>query len=497
MGINASVFSGPTDLLAMGHPFCSVAYNETDGIPFGIDVRSGAIVYFDPWLLKNAGLINSAFGMLLGPKGHGKSATMKILALRLMLIAAGNQTMRAAINDYKPEGSESEYGEVSRVTGSKVFKIANMNVNPFEADLYMTATNSTYELGILGTSEAICEFAKGSDLRGHENTAHRIAIHTMLQFDQNLWSPTLLFKILRSISDTQIQSYFRNLDDKLQRQMTTRLKSIVDISQQRTVEGQIEQLVHAKDNHKYEDIKAAADSVSTMLGDVLTGSYASMFGNEHSLYSMLTQRAVTKDWRGVEPEAETLMRILDTRIKIAAIENNRIDLLPHIEIDDEKHKSMDNLVYAKSHSFFSEIARGTHTCNLSATHRFDSVRRGGVGSELYRLGETIINNLGFVMIGRQNDDPKILDELQTRYNLSNANTRILTELPNYTFGLKIGESEKMRFVRVFATPNELAVMKTNASTDRMIARPDVFSSEQIEKFAKENGIVYIGNDVKE
>ena len=55
----------------------------------------------------------------------------------------------------------------------------------------------------------------------------------------------------------------------------------------------------------------------------------------------------------------------------------------------------------------------------------------------------------------------------------------------------------MRFVRVFATPNELAVMKTNASTDRMIARPDVFSSEQIEKFAKENGIVYIGNDVKE
>ena len=121
MGINASVFSGPTDLLAMGHPFCSVAYNETDGIPFGIDVRSGAIVYFDPWLLKNAGLINSAFGMLLGPKGHGKSATMKILALRLMLIAAGNQTMRAANNDYKPEGSDSESGEVRRVTGSKVF----------------------------------------------------------------------------------------------------------------------------------------------------------------------------------------------------------------------------------------------------------------------------------------------------------------------------------------------------------------------------------------
>lgn len=494
MGINASVFSGPTDLLAMGHPFCSVAYNEIEGIPFGIDVNSGAIVYFDPWLLKNAGVINSAFGMLLGPKGHGKSGTMKIMALRLMLIAAGYQTMHVAINDYKPEGQESEYGEVSRVTGSTPFKMADMSVNFFDASLYQTSQNSTYELGLLGTSEAICEFAKGSDLRGHENTAHRIALHAMLQYDQALWSPTLLFKVLRSISDIQITSYFRNLDDKLQSQLTGRLDHIRDRTQQKAVESQIRDLVQAKDNHKYEDIKAAADSVSTMLGDVLTGSYASMFGNEHSLYSMLTQRAVTKDWRGVEPEAETLMRILDTRIKIAAIENNRVDLLPHIEIDDEKHKSMDNLVYAKSHSFFSEIARGTHTCNISATHRFDSVRRGGVGSELYGLGETIINNLGFVMIGRQNDDPKILDELQTRYNLSNANTRLLTDLPNYTFGLKIGESERLRFVRVFATPNELAVMKTNASTDRMIARPDVYSVEQIEKFAKDNGVVYLGDD---
>lgn len=494
MGINASVFSGPTDLLAMGHPFCSVAYNEEEGIPFGIDVNSGAVVYFDPWKLKNAGIINSAFGMLLGPKGHGKSATMKIIALRLMLIAAGYQTTRIAVNDYKPEGSESEYGEVSRVTGSKVFRIAEMSVNPFDADLYMSRSSNAYELGILGTSEAICEFAKGSDLKGHENTAHRIGIHAMLQNDQSLWSPPTLFKALRSITDKQIEAYFNDLDNKLQHQLMARLDGIDDATQKKAVESQIRELVHAKDNHKFEDIKAAADNVSTMLGDVLTGSYASMFGNRHSLYAMSTQRAVTKDWRGVEPEAETLMRIIDTRIKIAAIENNRIDLLPHIEIDDEKHKSMDNLVYAKSHSFFSEIARGTHTCNLSATHRFDSVRRGGVGSELYDLGETIINNLGFVMIGRQNDDPRILKELQTRYELSNDRTRLLTDLPNYTFAMKIGETEKIRIVRVFATPNELAIMKTNASTDRMIDRPDVFNVEQIERFAKENGVVYIGEN---
>lgn len=363
-----------------------------------------------------------------------------------------------------------------------------MQINPFEPKLYRIQGKDTYELGILGMAEMMAEFSKKGVLVGHENTALRIALYTMLQHDVNMWSPGLLEKLLRSSTDDQINGYYATLDNKLAAQLTQRLQNISDPIQRAAVEAQLRQLVHAQDNHNLADIKAAADYVATLFSDILHGSHANMFGNANSLYELLTQRAVTKDWRGMDPEGETLMRLIDTRIKVSAIENGQTDLLPHIEIDDEKHKAMDNLVYAKSHSFFSEISRGTHTCNLSATHRFDSMRKGGAGSELYNLANTIINNLGFVFIGRQVDDQKSLDELQDRYGLSNADTKSLTTLPKRTFGMKLGEAEPFRYVQFFATPTELELLKTEGATDRMVARPDPFNLQHIERFAGENNL---------
>ena len=488
MAIKSSVLVAPTNVLAMGHPFIVPRHTPSPGVLIGINALSKEPEYFDPWAMKDLGILSSMFGIFLGLIGHGKSAAMKIIAIRLMLFAAGYQMMRTVINDYKPEGKESEYGAFSRICRSKVFQMAEMRVNPFEPRLYESRGEGAYELGILEMAEMLCEFAKKADLKGHENTSLRVALYTMLQHDSRMWSPGLLNKLVRSITADQINAYFSNLDNKLDSQLTRRLEHIGGPTQRAIAQEKIRQLVYAQDNHDLAEIQAAGDYVSTLLGDILTGSHAKMFGDTHSLYDTLTQRAVTKDWRGMDPEAETLMRIIDTRIKTSAIENGQIDLLPHIEIDDEKHKAMDNLVYARSHSFFSEISRGTHTCNLSATHRFDSMRKGGAGSELYNLANTIINNLGFVFIGRQVDDQKVLNELQDRYELSNADTKALTVLPKRTFGMKLGETEPLRYVRFFATPNEMAMLGTNSATDRMVHRPDVFNPQQIEQFAKENNI---------
>jgi hypothetical protein len=499
LGINASVFSAPTNVMALGHPFCSPAYNNGPGVIIGIDAYSRQLVYADPWWLQGAGIIHSTFGLVIGPKKHGKSATMKILSMRLMLMAAGYEQMRVAINDYKPEGKASEYEEFSAYMASKVFKIGEMSVNPFEIRLHQLAEGSAardnvYELGILGTAEIMCEFAKGAKLSGHEHTALRIALYAMLQYDSALWSPPLLLKMLRSITEQQITAYFNNLDSKLQAQLEARIARVSDPSLRDTVTGDMRALVSAKDNYSVGIIQTIADTVSTYLGTILTGTYGNMFGDTHSLYDMTTQRAVTKDWRGVGEDAEALMRTLDTQLKISAIENNRIDLLPHIELDDEKHRSMDILVYAKTNSFLSEISRGVHTLNLSATHQLDSIRRGGMGSELYNLGNTIINNMGFVLIGQQADDPKVLGELQARYNLSTAQTRQLTTLPRFTFLMKLGETESPRVIRFFATPEEMKVLQTSAATDRMLTRPDVMNKEDLQQFATQNGIVYLGED---
>lgn len=491
--IRGSVMVGPTNLMALNHPFITPIYNKVPGMPIGIDTRSREVVCVDPWYLKNAGIINSAFGMILALKGEGKSSILKILTTRLMSLAAGYQFMRVSINDYKPEGRASEYGLLTEQFRSKQFYINQMSVNPLEARLFMSSDEEVYELGMLNIVEMICEFVHGDRLLGHYATALRVAMSVVLrEYAQPMWSLHLLEKVCRSLSEEQIQVYFSSLDGILRQQMSDRLVRISDAHIKQSQYERINQIASQKTNANAVDIQQGGMYVSSLLSRVLHGKYGHMFGTKHSLYEMLTQRVVTQDWRGIDPEAEMLMRTLLTQIKMSAIENNRLDLLPHIELDDEKHKSMDNIVYARGHSFFSEIARGTHTCNLSATHRLNSIRKGGVGSELYNLGETIINNLGFVLIGRQNNHPEVLRELQERYSLSRSDTELLPRLPKYTFGYKAGEEEKIRFMRVFATPAELPLLGTDSSTDRMVNRPGIISQERIEQFAKTNGIKMIG-----
>lgn len=490
----ASVFSTPTNVMALGHPFVSPAHNDTPGVPVGIDPLSHELVVFDPWKLMEAKVLNSIFGIFLGLIRHGKSSAMKILAIRLMMIAAGFDMMRILINDYKPEDAGSEYQAMTKLTRSKLFAVANSGINPFEANLYFTKDKGVYELGMLGMAEMLAEFANGEKLIGNNGTALRVAMHAMLRTSPSNWLLSSLHKHLLSITAPKVRAYRNNLDTKLKTQLEERLTHITDPIMRIAAEQDIRNLVAAASNDNIQEIQAAGVYVASLLERMLFGAYGGMFGT-NSLYSMLTQRAVTLDWRGAQGEAETVGRLLLTHVKMSAIEQNLLALIPHIELDDEKHKSMDNLLYAQTNAFAGEISRGIHTCNLSATHRLASIRKGGVGSPLYAAGQTIIRNQGFAWIGRQEDDNETLDELQQQYMLSNWQTRQLTTMPDYTFLLKLGQAEPARFVRIFATPLEMEhILKTGAATERMTTRPDIYNDHDLERFAAQNGVVYLGAD---
>jgi hypothetical protein len=502
MAVNASVLSGSTNLMAMGHPFAgpTTPFDKKTGLPVGgvpimIDIRTREVIMIDPWLLKLAHIIHSAFGIVLGPKGHGKSSLLKIIANRLCLLTAGYDMMRVSINDYKPEESSSEYALFTKHMRSKVFEIASMKVNPFEARLFTSPDEDVYELAILRIAEILFEFVNKTTPTGANAEAMRAGVAKMLRRNSIFWSPELLFDCLRTLSDDDITFYHDQLRNKLRTQMQSRLEHALVTSEgvKEDLRGQLSSINDSGNNVLFDEIKQAGVYMSQQLGNILHGSFGNMLGVEHSLYDVLTQRAATKDWRGVPPDAETLMRIIDTEIKVAAIEKNRTDLLPHIELDDEKHKSMNNLVYAKSHSHFSEIARGTHTCNLSATHRLRSIRRGGIGSELYELGNTIIDNLGFAFIGKHEINDPGLAEIVERYDLSETDRGLIPMLPDYTFGVKLG-NQPIRYGRVFALPSEMSFLGTDSATDRMVDRPGIIYPEQLMRFAYENGIVYLGAD---
>lgn len=490
MSIKSSVFSAPTNVMALFHPFTTPAYNEVPGIPIGIDAFSREVVNFDPWLLKDAGIIDSTWGMFLGPKGQGKSASMKILAFRLMLITAGYQIMKTTINDYKPEGKDSEYALFSEACNSVVFKISDMEVNPLESRLFMSADGVPYELGILGVAEMLARFGKKGELDGNEGSALRATIALMLRYNEHFWSVDLFMKLLTSLRVEEIGVYYKDIDTKLNAQLQKRAEQFPAFTE--AYEKLRERTYEVNANQDPQEIVAAATRVSKYIETVLKSSYGHMIGTKHSLFEMITQQVVTKDWRGVKGDGETLMRTLENLIKSFAYENNRHDLMAHIELDDEKHKSMDNLEFAKSNSFLSEIARGLRTLNLSATHEFDSLRKGGVGSELYNLGDRVIANNGFFFVGKQRNNPRVLNELRTLLRLTEENTRILPQLPKRHFLMKFGEEEPARVIRMFATPVELEFLGTNAAADYMIDRPSIMKADDLARFAQENGVVLAG-----
>jgi len=344
----------------------------------------------------------------------------------------------------------------------------------------------------------------------------------MLGTPQDLWEPALLFKIVGSLTERRIAHYHEHLDHKLMKQMEARLANLIKVNNdnlaasekeswvrseaEKSIEAdlrstrvmslsdsQIIDLTTAKDNYYVRDIQAAGAEVQRMGYDLLEGPVGTMIGRDNSLYDLYAQRATTKDWRGLLPQVQQFARIIDNNFRISMIEGNRSDLLPHFELDDEKHKSMDSLLYARTNAFTSEIARGTHMVSLSASHRPSSIRKGGTGSELWNLGQTIINNQGFAFLGHQQNLPEILNELGDRYRLGDFQ-KDLPFLPRYTFIASFGPSELPRKIRVFVTPLELEMIQTDSATDVILDRPDIMSADDLRRYALNNGIAYIGGE---
>lgn len=483
--MRGSHFRNPTTLLALGHPFGSPPHPQVMGMPLCIDLRTGEPLYLDPFLLKDQGYIKSNNGVIIGHKGYGKSATMKIIFSRLAAVSAGYGLMRGAINDHKSEGTAGEYARLSQTFRSKVFAIGSMSVNPFESRLGMS------ELNILEMAQLLCNFALGHRLIGAPDVALQVAVHRMLALDESLWSPHTLHAKSLMLTDEDIHSYYNGLKHVMLEQAAQRV-NLLDGTLKYEVDQQLAELRDGQFNYSVGEIKAGGVTVANLLSHVLHGSFGTMFGNSHSMYDLYTQRVVTKDWRGVPDEAVSLMRTIDNKIITSAIENSRHDLVPNVELDDEDSKSMEDKEYARGKAFKSKIARAARMVSLSGTHRLNDYRKGGVGSELYNYGESILDDMGFFIIFQQPDKKAVLGELQERLNLSDADTRELAIMPKYHCAIKIGEEQKLIFGRVIATPNEMELLPTDAANDYMVTRPGFVDESQYEAVGKETGYEYVG-----
>lgn len=479
--IRARAFGGPTQHLTLTHPFYGTDSALRYGVPIGIDMMTRQLVYFDPWYLKSIGAIHSAQGLFIADKGIGKSATMKIFTVRLGTLSAGYQAMRMSVNDHKNEGEQMEYTPLIETIGAKVFTMASMRVNPLDYRLCPKLSN------LIDMAIMLCSFST-AQLDIVAKTALRVAVYRMYRMDKELWSLSLLHAIVRSMMLEDVDAYFRDSSVVLREEQHDRLKEL-DLQNLSEQYSEIDERSFSVDRN---EIVHAATRVYHILDDLVSGEDAELFGTSRGLYEMYTQRANGKNWSGLTARGETIMRTLDAKIKSYAIENRDYRLIAHLELDDERHRSIDNLANARASAYFSKVARAVPTCNISATHRLGDLRKGGYGSEAYNLGDSIINDMGFVMIGRQRNSKTIIDELHEKYRLSTVQRDYLPALPPYCFMFKLGEEFEPTFVRIFATPMELSIIQTDSANESMLSRPDVMSPADLQRYADTNGVRYLG-----
>ena len=481
MAIRAAHHRAPTALVTASHPFGGPGHSFRGGACMGRYVPTGEEWYFDPFQEKTAGIIPSLNGIILGGKGKGKSAALKILAARLSAIGAGYGQMKVAINDHKSEGENSEYAKLGEFLGCRTYDIANRSVNVFEPRL---------ELGELNTLEMatmLCEHVFQQPLVGSNFEALKVAVFMMLKSDVSLWSLQTLLKLCLSVTDEDIDGYYEDFHNRMRQQIATRIETHAqNPSEREQFEQELAKIYERDDNLDHAQIVRSGNYIASLLASLLEGKYGRMLGGGDSLYDMRSQRAIIKDWRGVSADAVSLMRAIDYRLEINAVERGLHHLYANLELDDEDHKSMEDLTFARSKSMMSKVSRGVRKLNMSGSHRFSDYRKGGAGSTLWGYGQSILDDMGFFFIGTQPNNKEYLLELQDRLNISNSDRDSLAELPPYVFAVKLGEVESLNYVQFMPTATEFTLIPSESANEGMVNRPGI-DPRQYARVAAETG----------
>jgi hypothetical protein len=477
--------------MTTAHPWGGPGHSFHGGMPMGVYVPSNDDWYLDPFQEKAAGMLASLNGAVIGAKGVGKSASFKMFAARFATIGAGYGLMRIAINDHKSEGERSEYAKLGDFLSCDVFDIATRSVNVFESRLELGELNAL-EMAIMLT-----EHVSGTSLVGYPFDALKIAVNRMQAIDPSLWSIQTLLKISLSLSTGNIAAYYTGLHDRMRGQIEERVRRYAATgatgSMVEKLERDLKTVYERPDNLSHQDIVRAGEYIASLLGILLEGKYGQMLGGGDSLYDMLHRTAIVKDWRGVSADAVSLMRAIDHRIEINAIEQGLHHLYANIELDDEDHQSMEDLTYARSKALKSKLSRSVRKLNLSGSHRLSDYRKGGQGSELWSYGQSILDDMGFFLIGTQPNKKESLDELQDRLGISDLDRQMLPQLPPRVFGLKLGETEPLTYVRFIPTPTELGLIPSESANQYMVDRPGIDRS-RYERVAQETGYALTGGE---
>lgn len=488
-----ATFIGPTAQQMVSHPSPSATGDPFPGPIIGFNIDNNKPFRLDPfWLMENQ-IINAMTMLIIAAIRDGKSALIKMLTLRLMRLAPGGRALQGVINDYRPEGNTTEYGKLAAYLECDQVRMRDMRFDILDPRLYMNDRGQFSVFAFVEMIRRIAEFEQ-DPLSDTEMLALRVTMHDVMKTDSLLWDFDHIARISGGIEESMYNGFRGDGEKITQAELDKRLAKVTDLRVKEQVDTEHRRVMSLPDNTSLAELKVAGVSLRNRIDGINHLVAGGVFGKDHSFYDLQTQQLSVRDWRGLPPATERLLKLVFGRFDIASIDNNRRDLIPDLVIDDERHRAMRNHQYVKDLLYRQQITRSLGSVEVGATHTHDSVRTGEPGSDLYRDSETILNNTGVHLYGRIPDEPGFKRDVKRFTNMKDEEVDRLTTIPQYCFGVKFNQSRPLEVFRTAPFGDDFDLIFTDSATRDKAEGMDMEDQEAMETFARQNGAQYTGGE---
>jgi hypothetical protein len=425
--------------------------------------------------------VNGLVARCGGLRESGKSTLMKSLAIRLPGMQAGLDdsryplTFRERITDQRFEGEAGEYTDLTEALRSKV-------IHPMElGGINCLDSAMGDELSLLETAINLSETVRGRQLTGYQPLAHQVAMHKMYNTERRaVAGPNLYERILRGLTIEDAWEYDRTRDESLKKRLEWRAGDNPGLLKQLNLDFNATSVISK------ENFESDAGEMAASFSQLLHGDYGSLFGDKISLSNLLGQEVTTVYQSGMSIKMRNVFDALMGKWMVWAMENNRPDMIPHLNIGDEAQDSYKSLMWLRFYDDYVRKARSYHMWDIRSTQFEGRLRTiGPAGSEQRELAETIDLGVSMRFIGKQPKDADILESL-TDMGFSDEDAWFTTNLPQGCFALKLPDRPAVFFQHI-VTEVESRLIKTNRSNERMMNRANVWSFEEIRRRALEMG----------
>lgn len=489
MALVGKRFRGTTRSFALEHPFRAPAHFVNRGMPLGIDMRTGKIVLFDPWILKLQKVIHSMIFLILGQKDFGKSTLMKVLVLRLMALQAELDEqgyplpMRSRMHDRK---REKEAGELRPITDYLVGQTVELNrrgfINLFDPDLVLDDEGNISEADLLEIAVNAAEYDLGHMLSGFQPLSLQVAVHKMIKGDLAMCTPERLSQLVRTVQGSDITDYFRDTDNAVNKMLASRNGAEEGLFVEQTQLTTSEAGLHYIDEREFQ---RDASIMAATLNRILQGDYGRIFGGTNSLRDVLSGEAVTFDWNGVNDKARGLLEAMLQKWQAIAADRNDRALIPHINIADEAAEGIKSIQYARFRVQNIIKSRAYPTADFEAAqNELQILHAGDAGSELRSLGTQISVGTGGRFVTRQESSNTDALELLSTMGLSDQDIHLSTQLSIGCFLLLFGNRPAVP-CQLIITETERELVETNSAVNSMTERVDVRDLPRVQERLKE------------